>query len=67
MLAVVIPPALGDATGIQPVSGRNVVYVCQGGTFELFDTTTDKFLVQTLGTVIVGQSYDVKLVDPPKL
>jgi hypothetical protein len=63
--AVVIPPALGDATGIQPISGRDVAYVCQGGTFEIFDTTTDQFLVQTTGTVIVGQSFDVKLVDLP--
>ncbi len=63
---VVIPPALGDATGIQPVLGRNVVYVCQGGAFQIFDTTTDKLLVQQTGTVIVGQSFDVKLVDPPQ-
>jgi len=42
-----------------------VVYVCQGGTFEIFDTTTDQILVQTTATQIVGQSYDVKLVDPP--
>jgi hypothetical protein len=63
--AVVIPPAIGDATGIQPIAGRNVVYVCQGGTFEIFDTTTDAFLVQAAATVIVGQSFDVKLVDPP--
>jgi hypothetical protein len=65
---VVIPPALGDATGIEPVSGRNVVYVCQGGAFEIFDTTTDALAVQSpTPTIIVGQSFDVKLVDPPNL
>lgn len=62
---VVIPPQAGDATGIQPISGRNIVYVCEGGVFEIFDTTTDELLVQTTPTNIVGQVYDVKLVDPP--
>ena len=66
---VVIPPQIGDATGIQPIPGRNVVYVCEGGVFQRFDTTTDKLLVQTLPVgqtnVIVGYSTDVKLVDPP--
>jgi hypothetical protein len=62
---VVLPTTPGDVTGIQPITGRTVVYVCQGGTFEIFDTTTDQILVQTTPTQIVGQSYDVKLVDPP--
>jgi len=70
---VVVPPQNGDATGIQPITGRTVVYVCVGGTFQIYDTTTDKLFVppfsinNTLGItdVIVGQSYDVKLVDPP--
>jgi hypothetical protein len=63
--SVVLPTTPGDVTGIQPIAGRTVVYVCQGGTFEIFDTTTDQILVQTTPTQIVGQSYDVKLVDPP--
>ena len=63
---VVVPPQIGDATGIQPIPGRNVVYVCEGGAFQIFDTTTDKLLVQTITTDIIGQSYDVKLVDPPQ-
>jgi len=62
---VVIPPQSGDTTGIQPVTGRNVVYVCEGGVFQVFDTTTDQLLVQTIRIIIVGQSTDVKLVDPP--
>jgi len=45
-----------------------VVYVCQGGAFEIFDTTTDALAVQSpTPTIIVGQSFDVKLVDPPNL
>ncbi|MGH9498189.1 MAG: YncE family protein [Terriglobales bacterium] len=67
---VVIPPQVGDATGIAPIPGRTVVYVCQGGVFQMFDTTTDKLLVQVnlingVPTNIVGDSIDVKVVDPP--
>jgi hypothetical protein len=64
--AVVVPPQIGDATGIQPIAGRNVVYVCEGGVFQAFDTTTDKLLVQVPFAIdIVGFSIDVKVVDPP--
>jgi hypothetical protein len=69
--AVVVPPQIGDATGIEPIPGRNVVYVCEGGVFQMFDTTTDKLLVQQdlpsggVPTDIVGYSFDVKVVDPP--
>lgn len=62
---VVIPPQIGDATGIEPVPGRNVVYVCEGGVFQIFDTTTDELLVQNVRVIIVGLSSDVKIVDPP--
>lgn len=62
---VVVPPQTGDATGIAPVPARKVVYVCQGGVFEIFDTTTDVLLVQNVRTDIVGQPTDVKIVDPP--
>jgi len=66
---VVIPPQIGDTTGIQAIPGHNIVYVCEGGVFQIYDTTTDKLLVQTLPVgvtnVIVGLSTDVKLVDPP--
>jgi YVTN family beta-propeller protein len=69
---VIVPPQIGDATGIQPITGRNVVYVCQGGTFQRYDTTTDQVFLPPssainngIPTSIVGQAYDVKLVDPP--
>jgi hypothetical protein len=64
---VIIPPQIGDATGIQAIPGRDVVYVCEGGVFQIFDTTTDLLLVQNqnVRVVIVGYSTDVKLVDPP--
>lgn len=68
---VIIPPQMGDATGIQPIAGRNVVYVCQGGAFQMYDTLTDQVFVPPYNpstgilNAIVGQAYDVKLVDPP--
>jgi hypothetical protein len=63
---VVIPPDSGDVTGIQPIANRNVVYLCQGGNFRVYDTTTDKLLVPSPGhsaIQIIGQSMDVKQVD----
>jgi hypothetical protein len=63
--SVVIPPQSGDVTGLQAITNRNVVYVCQGGTFLVFDTTTDKLLVQSKTINIVGQPTDVLLVDGP--
>jgi len=71
---VVIPPQTGDATGIQPITGRTIVYVCQGGSFQIYDTRTDQLFVPpfnnngfgiTQTDQVVGQSFDVKLVDPP--
>jgi hypothetical protein len=67
---VVIPPQPGDVTGIQPITGRQIVYLCQNGIFSIYDTTTDKLQVlpdnnlNNDGQVnIVGDAVDVKLVD----
>ena len=61
--AVVVPPAGGNVTGIQPITGRNVVYVCQNGALNIYDTT--KNALQTTQVDIVGQAVDVELVDSP--
>jgi hypothetical protein len=61
---VVVPPATGDVTGIAPVTGRNVVYVCQGGAFFIYDTTTAQLEVLETPVSIVGMAVDVKIVDP---
>jgi hypothetical protein len=59
----------GDATGIQPILNRSVVYVCEGGAFAIYDTALDlgsqrKLKPQTTTEIaIVGQAIDVKLVD----
>jgi hypothetical protein len=67
---VVVPPSSGDATGIQQIPGRDIVYVVQNGSLGIYDTTTDKLQVtqgnsqNNNGQVgIVGQLFDVKLVD----
>jgi hypothetical protein len=67
---VVIPPQQGPVTGIQPITGRSVVYVCQNGALFIYVTTTNQlqFLptnnLNTNGQVdIVGDAVDVKLVD----
>jgi hypothetical protein len=58
---VVIPSQNGDVTGIQPITNRTVVYVCQDGRLLIYDTTTD--MLQTTQVAIQGQAVDVKLVD----
>jgi hypothetical protein len=58
---VVVPPATGDVTGIQPINRRAVVYVVQNGQLNIYDTTTDK--LQTTQVNIIGQAVDVLEVD----
>jgi hypothetical protein len=58
---VVVPPQTGDVTGIEPIPNRSVVYVCQGGGLQIYDTTTDQ--TQTTQVNIVGQAIDVRVVD----
>jgi hypothetical protein len=59
--SVVVPPAVGDVTGIQPITRRTVVYVVQNGRLNIYDTTTDK--LQTTQVNIIGQAVDVLEVD----
>lgn len=58
---VVIPPDNGDVTGIQPITNRTVVYVCEGGNLRIYDTTTDA--LQPTQIDIIGQAIDVALAD----
>jgi hypothetical protein len=59
--SVVVPPQVGDVTGIQPINRRSVVYVAQNGNLGIYDTTTDK--LQTTQVNIIGQAVDVKEID----
>lgn len=60
---VIVPAWSGDVTGIQEITDRDIIYLCQGGVFHIYDTTTDSILVQEVPVVIVGNAVDVKLVD----
>jgi hypothetical protein len=53
----------GDTTGVQPITGRTVVYVIQGGELVIWDTSTDAPLPANKQIDIVGQAWDVKLID----
>jgi hypothetical protein len=59
--SVVITPANGDVTGLQPISNRYVVYLVQGGELRIYDTSTDK--LQATQVDISGQAVDVVQVD----
>jgi hypothetical protein len=58
-----VPPDQGDVTGIEPITNRNVVYVCEGGRLRIYDTTTDKLETKPQQPNVIGQAVDVKQVD----
>ena len=60
-LAVVVPPELGDVTGLQAIPGRHVVYVAQNGEIWIYDTTTDA--LQTTQINVIGDAVDLKFVN----
>jgi len=51
-----------DVTGMQPISNRNVVYVCEGGFLDIYDTTTDRLTPTQVD--IVGLAFDAVQIDP---
>jgi len=59
--AVISSAGGGDVTGIEPISGRNVVYVIEGGELRIYDTTTGQPQAKQID--IVGKAVDVRLVD----
>jgi hypothetical protein len=62
---VLIPPANGDVTGLQPIATRMVSYVVQGGSVGIYDMTTDAIneTEQQKLSNLVGVFIDVKTVD----
>ncbi len=62
--SVVNPPDNGDVTGIQPITGRTVVYVCENGSLRIYDTTTDKLAATQIS--LAGDMTNVLLVDTPQ-
>jgi len=66
--SVIIPPDNGNVGGLQGFTSRTVEYVAEGGNLRVYDTTTDKLLINTdfipNGTIdIVGYVGDVKAID----
>ena len=57
------PAGAGDTTGIEPITGRTVVYVIEGGELVIWDTTTVAPIAASKQIDIVGQAYDAKLID----
>jgi DNA-binding beta-propeller fold protein YncE len=53
-----------DVTGLQPISGRNIIYVVQGAELDIFDTTTDTLAPGVTQLDVVGQAFDVVQIDP---
>ena len=49
-------------TGMQPISGRNVIYVVEGGELDIFDITTSALTPNQID--IVGNAVDVVQIDP---
>jgi len=53
-----------DVTGLQPISGRSIIYVIQGGEIDFFDTTTDAVATGITPLDVVGKAFDVVQIDP---
>jgi hypothetical protein len=53
-----------DVTGLQPISGRSVIYVVQGGEIDFFDTTADAIATGITPIDVVGKAFDAVLIDP---
>jgi hypothetical protein len=53
-----------NVTGIQPISNRNIVYVCEGGELDFFDTSTNAISTSITPIDIVGVAHGVVQIDP---
>src|SRR5579864_826480 len=67
--AAIFPPESSfrqnfDVTGLQPISGRNIIYVVQGAEIDIFDTNTDALASGVTQIDVVGRAFDVVQIDP---
>jgi len=53
-----------NVTGLLPITGRNVIYVVQGGALDIFDTSTDALETGITQIDIIGNAQDAVLLDP---
>lgn len=51
-----------SVTGMQPISGRNVIYIIEGGELDIFDITTSALSAKQID--VVGHAVDVVQIDP---
>jgi hypothetical protein len=55
-------PPNGAVTSLLPITGRNVMYVIQGGYLDIYSTTTDS--LQGTQLSFTGALYGIVQVDP---
>jgi hypothetical protein len=60
--SAVIGTPKGEVTGMQAISGRMIVYVCEGGELRIYDSSTSMEKLPA-PVDIVGKAWDVKTVD----
>jgi DNA-binding beta-propeller fold protein YncE len=53
-----------DVTGMQPISGRSVIYIVQGDELDIFSTDTDTLAPGVTQIDVVGKAFDVVQIDP---
>lgn len=53
-----------DVTAIQPISGRSVIYVVQGGELDFFDANTDAISTTIIPIDVVGKAFGAVQIDP---
>jgi hypothetical protein len=49
---------------MQPISGRNIIYVVQGSEIDIFDTNTDTLAPGVTQIDVIGKAFDVVQIDP---
>jgi DNA-binding beta-propeller fold protein YncE len=53
-----------DVTGLQPISGRSIIYIVQGAELDIFDTNADILAPGVTQLDVVGKAFDAVLIDP---
>jgi DNA-binding beta-propeller fold protein YncE len=53
-----------DVTGLQPISGRSIIYIVQGAELDIFDTNADILAPGVTQLDVVGKAFDAVQIDP---
>ncbi|HEV7552631.1 MAG TPA: hypothetical protein VGP65_13165 [Candidatus Angelobacter sp.] len=53
-----------NVTGLQPISGRSIIYIVQGAELDIFDTNADILAPGVTQLDVVGAAFDVVQIDP---